>query len=76
MDQFLLELKKLPRPQPILLGAVIAFLGMVLYAYREVIQVLLAAALGRREWLLLVCVPGAAACAGDDLDASRAVAAP
>jgi hypothetical protein len=38
MDQFLLELKKLPRPQPILLGAVIAFLGMVLYAYREVID--------------------------------------
>jgi exosortase len=38
MDQFLLELKKLPRPQPILLGAVIAFLGMVLYAYREVIR--------------------------------------
>jgi hypothetical protein len=27
MDQLLLELKKLPRPQPILLGAVIAFLG-------------------------------------------------
>ncbi len=38
MDQFLLELKKLPRPQPILLGAVIAFLALVLYAYREVIQ--------------------------------------
>jgi len=39
MDQLLLELKKLPRPQPILLGAVIAFLGLVLYAYREVIHV-------------------------------------
>jgi len=38
MDQFLLELKKLPRPQPILLGSVIAFLGMVLFAYREVIR--------------------------------------
>jgi exosortase len=38
MEQLLLELKKLPRPQPILLGAVIAFLGMVLYAYREVID--------------------------------------
>ncbi|GIV06194.1 MAG: hypothetical protein KatS3mg016_1769 [Fimbriimonadales bacterium] len=38
MDQFLLELKKLPRPQPILVGVVLAFLGMVLYAYREVIE--------------------------------------
>ncbi|MCX7925624.1 MAG: exosortase/archaeosortase family protein [Fimbriimonadales bacterium] len=39
MDQFLLELKKLPRPQPILAGVVIAFLALVLYAYREPIQI-------------------------------------
>ncbi|MCS7208516.1 MAG: exosortase/archaeosortase family protein [Fimbriimonadales bacterium] len=38
MDQFLLELKKLPRPQPILLGVVVAFLGLLLYAYREPIR--------------------------------------
>lgn len=39
MDQFLLELKKLPRPQPILLGVVIACLALLLYAYQEPIKV-------------------------------------
>jgi len=38
MDQLLLELRKLPRPQPILLGVVVGFLALLLYAYREVIQ--------------------------------------
>lgn len=38
MDQFLLELKKLPRPQPILLGVVLAFLALLLYAYWEPIR--------------------------------------
>ncbi|MDW8106972.1 MAG: exosortase/archaeosortase family protein [Armatimonadota bacterium] len=38
MDQFVLELKRLPRPQPILAGTVLSFLALLLYAYREVIQ--------------------------------------
>jgi len=38
LDQFLLELKRLPRPQPILAGFVVAFLAALLFAYREVIE--------------------------------------
>ncbi|MCS7064790.1 MAG: exosortase/archaeosortase family protein [Fimbriimonadales bacterium] len=38
LDQFLLELKRLPRPQPILAGFVVAFLAALLLAYREVIE--------------------------------------
>lgn len=37
-DQLMLELRKLPRPQPILAGLVVAFVGMLLYAYREPIK--------------------------------------
>ncbi len=38
IDQLLLEIKKLPRPQPIWVGVVVGFLALLLYAYREVIQ--------------------------------------
>jgi exosortase len=38
LDQFLLELKRLPRPQPIMVGVVVAFVAALLFAYREVIQ--------------------------------------
>ncbi len=38
LDQLMLEIKKLPRPQPILVGIVVAFVIALLWAYREVIQ--------------------------------------
>ncbi len=38
LDQLRIEIKKLPRPQPILVGVVVALLGMLLYAYREPIS--------------------------------------
>ncbi|MFQ3611527.1 MAG: exosortase/archaeosortase family protein [Fimbriimonadales bacterium] len=38
LDQLMLEIKKLPRPQPILVGVVVAFLVAVLWSYQEVIR--------------------------------------
>jgi hypothetical protein len=38
LDQFLMEVKRLPRPHPILAGFVIAYMAALLFAYREVIE--------------------------------------
>jgi exosortase len=38
LDQFLMEVKRLPRPHPILAGFVIAYIAALLFAYREVIE--------------------------------------
>lgn len=38
LDQLISDIKSLPRPQPILVGLMVAFLGMLLYAYRETIE--------------------------------------